>query len=506
MPVLSGGTERVNLGSDYVLVAPGLRGRADRLTAASGAVRSSGDASPILTEKLANAGMTTIADIEIRATTVPTTAAGDLRDTRGDDALLLEVPDLGQQTGQVVLAVDEAGALTWHFPTDAGQIQPPAVRGNAGKKRFVIRRRVAPVPPPETARDRALFGSIGRKLLKVIVYPVTDLLLGAPASAIAEYWEKANRLYGLRLFAPDNYRSPTDKSEPSPLGGTSLSRLAEGPALLFIHGTFSTAHGAFHDLPPEFVKELHNRYGGRMFAFNHYTLAHDPEKNVRWFVDAMRPVTTSKTLDVDIVCHSRGGLVARTLAEGKGAFGIDLDRIRVRRIVFVGVPNQGTLLADPDHMVEMIDRMTTALNAVPPGGFADVLEGILIAVKIIGHGALNGLAGLGSMHPTGPFLKKLNQFGKPDVEYFACAANFEPTDLAIRSLVSRSANVLIDRVFEQAENDLVVPETGVYDKNGSASFPIAAERCLRIPASAGVMHTSMFGHRELVDRLNVWLQ
>ena len=279
--------------------------------------------------------------------------------------------------------------------------------------------------------------------------------------------------------------------------------LRKGRALLFIHGTFSTAHGGFHDLPSQFLAELQQRYGGRVFAFNHFTMSHDPEQNVRWFADAIRPMSAS-ALEFDIVCHSRGGLVARTLAEGKDVFG--LDRTRVHRVAFVGVPNQGTLLADPDHMVEMIDRMTTALNLVPPGGVADIFEGILIGAKIIGHGALNGLVGLHSMNPTGPFLKRLNQGGRQDAQYFAAAANFEPTDPGMRSLVTRSADALVDRVFEQAENDFVVPEVGVYSKNGCDSFPIPMDRCFRIPASAGVMHTSMFGYRELVERLNVWLR
>jgi hypothetical protein len=234
-------------------------------------------------------------------------------------------------------------------------------------------------------------------------------------------------------------------------------------------------------------------------------MAHDPEQNVRWFAEAIRPMSTG-VLDVDVVCHSRGGLVARTLAEGRTLFGLDLGRIRVNRVAFVAVPNRGTLLADPDHMVDMLDRMTNALNLFPPGGIADIFEGILIGVKIIGHGALNGLAGLKSMHPDGVFLKRLNQGGRRDAQYFAIAADFDPANPTIRSLVSHSADKLIDRIFEGAQNDLVVPELGVYEANGCDSFPIADERCLKFPGSAAVTHTTIFGRGELVDRLNAWLQ
>jgi hypothetical protein len=507
MAQLMGGSERVNLGGGYALLAPGLRGRAERLDGGPADLRARTDTTTLLAATLASAGMTSVATIEIEAMPTPVAAPVELRLARGEEALLLEVPDLGPEAGQVVLAINESGALTWHFPLEGGHIQPPSVRGAGDKKRFLIRRRVPPVVAPEPARERALWGALGRKLLKVIVYPITDRLLTAPLAHIAEYWEEANRAYRLRQFSPDNYRSKASAAERDRfmLAASDLDRLVAGRALLFVHGTFSTAHGAFHDLPPEFMSELHQRYGGRVFAFDHFTMSHDPERNVRWFVDAIRRLS-AKPLDLDIVCHSRGGLVARTLAEGKDAFGIDTDQVRTNRIALVAVPNGGTVLTDPDHMVEMIDRFTTALNAFPPGGVADIFEGLLISVKIIGHGALNALVGLQSMHPQSQFLKKLNRGGQPQERYFAVAADYEPNEPSLRSLLAASAVHLVDKVFEDAENDFVVPERGVYEKNGSECFPIGGNRCLRLPASAGVMHTTMFGHPEVVRRLGEWLR
>jgi hypothetical protein len=382
------------------------------------------------------------------------------------------------------------------------------VRGAGQRKRFLIRRDVPSVPPTEDARDRSLVGALGRKLLKVLVYPIGDALLGKPASALAEHWEAAHRAYGLRDFSPANYRLPTNTAEARErlaLTAADLGRLAGGPALLFVHGTFSTAHGAFADLPPTVMDELHRRYQGRVFAFDHHTLSHDPERNVRWLADHVRELAPDARLEVDVVCHSRGGLVARTLDVAPSAFALDAP-LRIRRVAFVGVPNQGTLLAKPDHIVEMLDRLTTGLNLLPPGGVADVLEGILIAVKIVGHGALKGLAGLQAMDPDGPFLERLNQGGRPDAHYFAVAANYEPTDAGLRGLVSRGVDALVDRIFEKSENDLVVPEAGVYGGTGCEGFPIPADRCLRIPGSAGVMHTGMFGHPDVARSLQEWLR
>lgn len=509
MPELRGGNERVELGGGYAVVAPGLRGRVERLDGGASETRAREAATPLLDEALARVEMRGVATVDITATAVPTAdAASDLRDTSGDAALLLEVPDLGPGVGQVVLAVDEAGALTWHFPLDGGEIQPPAVRGAGERKRFLIRRDIPSTPPAGAAGDRSLFGALGRKLLKVIVYPITDAIIGKPARAIAEHWETEHRAYGLRDFSPVNYRQATATAadrDRLALTPEAVGRLAEGRALFFVHGTFSTAQGGFHDIPLELMSALHGRYGGRVFALDHFTLSHDPARNVRWLLDTLRERAPDARLEVDVVCHSRGGLVARTL-DRAAALGLDGDRVRVNRIAFVGVPNQGTLLAQPDHMVEMIDRLTTGLNLLPPGGVADVLDGILIAVKIIGHGALKALDGLRAMDPAGEVLRTLNQGGPSTATYYAVAANYEPTDPGLKGLVSRARDAVVDRIFEGAANDLVVPELGVYDRNGGGGFPIASDRCLQLPDSAGVMHTGMFGHPEVARRLDQWLQ
>src|SRR5208282_3676199 len=128
-------------------------------------------------------------------------------------------------------------------------------------------------------------------------------------------------------------------------------------------------------------------------------LADAPDDNVRWLLAHL----PSSPMQVDIVCHSRGGLVARVLAERNARLGLDASRIDVRRIVFCGVPNGGTALADPDHMVDMIDRFTTALTLFPTGPITETFEALITVVKIVGHGALKGLPGLASMRPKGTF-------------------------------------------------------------------------------------------------------
>jgi pimeloyl-ACP methyl ester carboxylesterase len=497
MARLTGGSARVDLGNGYAVIAPGLRGQADRHVDAAADTRAIGDPTPELNASLSRAGMTPVTTIDLAVTQIPgDVSTTTFRDTRGDGALVLEVPDLGPEAGQVVLMVDEAGALSWHFPQASDQTDAAADRGTGGSKRFYIPNRAAPAPAAQPGH-RSLVGAVGRKLLKVIVYPLTDALVGATASRIAERWESRNRAYGLRGFSPNVYRQPG--GDAVALAPSDMTRLRQGPALLFVHGTFSTAQGAFADIPPAVMNELHQRYGGRMFAFDHFSLSHDPAKNVETLVSQVRALGHRDLLEVDIVCHSRGGLVARTLA-------LEHSLFKVRRIVFVGVPNRGTALAEPDHMVTMIDRLTTVLNLLPSGGLSDALDGILIAVKIIGHGALKGLDGLAAMNPNGAFLRRLNAPGTQSPEYFAIAANYEPTDPGLKALVSGGIDGIADRIFENAPNDLVVPEGGVYSANTSTGFPISGDRLLQIPAAAGVSHTTMFAHPEVANRLVAWLQ
>jgi pimeloyl-ACP methyl ester carboxylesterase len=400
----------------------------------------------------------------------------------------------------VILSIDEQGAMAWHLP--APQTPKPAGeerRGRAQQRFLIPTKRVVPPAPPAADTDarRSIFGAVARKLLKVLVYPITDPILGAIGAKFAEMWEGKNRPYGLRTFTPENYKDPAGAA----LAPADFTRLAQGRALLFIHGTFSTAHGAFFGLCDNVMTDLHARYHGRIFAFNHFTLSHDPRRNAKWFLDQL---PADCNLEVDIVCHSRGGLVARSIAErGEGA---SASPVTVKRVVFAGVPNAGTLLADKDHMVQMIDRLTTVTNLFPTGPITEFLEGLITAVKVLGHAGLGGLPGLASMDPRGDFIKRINGSAAVDVVAYAIAADYEPTDAALQSLIlAKVADAIVDRIFEKAANDLVVPQLGVFDKNGGMGFPIPPSQVLKIDKGEGVMHTTLFGHKPTCDKILEWL-
>lgn len=469
---------RTPLTRGYAISAPGLMGAVGVFASSqvTGQTRSSTPRVRELDAAFANAGVREAATIalDVRAVGAPATAPV-LRSATGADALQLEVPDLGAERAQVVLAIDEEGALSWHFPL-------------TNTRRFLIPRDL-PQPTGGDAQQRSIVGAVGRKLLKVLVYPVTDPILGPITELFAHNWEEHYRPYSVRRFAADNFASSNIPS----LSPDDWQKLASGRTLLFMHGVFTTSHASFGALPAELVAELNQRYGDRVIAFDSFTLSEEPGENASRFLNL---VPEGLKLELDIVCHGRGGLIARELAV-RSSF--------VKRVVFVGAPNAGTALADPDNLVAMIDRLSSALVLLPAGPISETMESILTAVKVIAHGATVGLRGLAAMRPEGQFLRDLNSAKSENADYYAITSDFEPREHKLANLIKHQlADAVVDRVFKNAANDLVVPTASVYDLK-SSGFPIPAERILRFDSRAGVTHATYFGAQETAQALNNWL-
>ncbi len=444
--------------------------------------------------------------IEIEAQEVRPPGGVDVRSADGSEGLVVEVPDLGELRAQVLLMSDESGVLSWHYPehvtrvgsSDSPSTPRPPTRGAGGTVRFAVPRRVATAPPAGGAEsspaDRSLVTWVGKKILSVFVYPVLDELIGKGALYLAERWEAANRPLRLRIFDADAYSSPV-RREPD---GAAWQRLTSGRALLFLHGTFSTSHGSFGGLPVATMKALSAAYDGRVIALDHPSLSVDPVTNTGAFVEQVR--AAGARLDVDIIGHSRGGLVARALQDLRG------DPVSVRRTVFIGTPNGGTPLADPKHMGACVDRMTALLNLIPPGPWTailDALEGILEVVKILGMGALGGLPGLPSMDPGGEFLPRLGSTAPERDRLYAVDADFEPTGSL--AALWRLPDAAVDRVFGNRHNDGVVPSDGVGTARGRGGFVVDKDRSLHFAGGDGVWHCSYFAEPRRSSALLGWL-
>jgi pimeloyl-ACP methyl ester carboxylesterase len=270
--------------------------------------------------------------------------------------------------------------------------------------------------------------------------------------------------------------------------------------LLFIHGTTAQSNTAFDQLPAATLTELGRRYGGRVFALDHFTISVTPHDNIRWLAEQLTALGGGSPLTLDIVSHSRGGLVARVLAERAADIGL-AGRVTVRNLVMVAAPNAGTALADKAHLSQLMDRVTDLAQFIPDAGVTDVVGLVLSILKQLTVGAFGGLEGIMAMDPAGEYLKAFNTTPGSTATYRAIASNYQPVRGASLARIARNAGT--DFVFKKADNDLVVPTDGVFQLDGVAGFPIADP--LVFPAEAGVDHSSYFTRPEVSAKLLEWL-
>jgi hypothetical protein len=477
------------------LTTPGLAGTAESFVPRPGGTRGTDMQAAEMTTAALDAALSEEhlqpqETLEIRGTAEIRVNASTRSTGYGEPAIVAEVPDAGEDWGQVLLYTDEAGVTTWNFPVD-DQNRVSTARG-AATRTYVIRRYVA--EPPAQAPTRGLIGAVGTKVLKVLAFPLIDPVAGKVGDYFAGRWEQAKRPYRIRTFTPDDYASP-DAAE---LDAPSWSRLSGGRALLMVHGTFSRAHTAFGSLPKGFVEELHRHYQGRVFAFDHFTVSEDPRENVDWL---LRQIPDGTSLELDVICHSRGGLVSRVLAERQAELSLGARSLAIDKVVFVGAPNAGTVLTDTKHLSDLIDSYTNILNFFPDNGVTDVLQAVIAVMKQLAVGAVKGMRGLESMLPGGQFLRDwLNRGAQGTELYYAIASNYEPTQ---PGLAAWAKDRLMDRVFDHAQNDLVVPTLGVYEENGSDLFPIADR--LVFPPESGIQHGGYFPDPATQEQIRGWL-
>lgn len=476
---------------DVVLITPGLVGEAEVHPPSSPGMRAAEDATDQLQGALAGAGLGEQLTVQITGQT-ELDGNGGSRAGGGGDEVVVEVPGPGEGNGQVLLYAAEDGSLTWHYP-DSFAPQEAPTRG--GERRTYRVPRAVVAPESAEGSSRGLLGAVGSKLLKVLVFPLVEPALGRAANHFASRWEARHRPALVRWFGPDNHLEATTTA--ASLTPEDWARLAGGPTLMLVHGTFSTARGGFGALPAATLQVLHRRYQGRVVAWEHPSVSLTPRENVRWLGEQLGEV---RGLTLDVVTHSRGGLVGRALAERGAELGLD-GRAAVRTLVMVAPPNAGTRLADPRHLGTLLDRMTNLVQFIPSAGVGDVLGTVLEVVKQVAVGAFGGLQGIMAMDPGGEDLADFNRSPGTDAAYRVITAEFEPPRGSSLGRIARDAGT--DLVFGKEANDLVVPTQGAWDLPGTTGFPVA-ER-LVLEAALGVDHATFFGREEVGARLLDWL-
>lgn len=455
-------------------------------------LRAAGDTSEAFADALDRAEMTTEHVVELEASELPGAPTSDGTRAPGDPAAAIEldVPDVSEGFELAVVSVDPRGVTTWSFsprPEPAGA----AVRGPGAVRTFVIKRTATPPPEATESADRSIFGTVGKQVLKVVSFPV-GRVLGRVVNNYLEDWEATHQGYGIRPFTKGDFRVAVPYFD-----GTSApwQKLAEGRVLLFVHGTFSRSNGAFGQLPDDAFATLQERYGDRVIAFDHTSISASPIENMDWFIEH---VPDGLTLDVDIICHSRGGLVARALAERTDAYP-GSRQIRVHRTVLVGAVNQGTILADVENWTKLVDTMSTALNLVGVV-VSDTVDLVLAFVRQIAVSGYEELRGLSAMVPTGKFLRDFNARPRGSNEYLAIASNFEPTDPALKAYFR---DYVTDQIMG-SPNDGMVRIDSVVGSDIPGQFATVKDQFV-LGEEDGIEHARYFGNPRVAARLVEWL-
>jgi hypothetical protein len=294
--------------------------------------------------------------------------------------------------------------------------------------------------------------------------------------------------------------------------------------LLIVHGTFSKGDALVEGLNStadgaKFLVDASRHYD-QVLSFEHPTLSVSPILNA---LDLARALAGT-TAPIDVVCHSRGGLVVRWWLEVLKA-----PQTTARRVVFVGSPLQGTSLASPMRLRTALNLMTNVLVGMQAAGqlaslavpLFGVVAGLMKLISSVTGAAakapvvdaavamIPGLAaqsrrGLaGQQQILGSFELDRLSAGVSQLPggYFAVKCNFEPTDPAwafwkhFMRPGERLADLGADLVFPEA-NDLVV-DTASMDALSDLVKVAGPNAVLDLGTSGVVHHLNYFAQQEV---------
>lgn len=378
---------------------------------------------------------------------------------------------------------DDDGLLRWVY-------QPPPLQRARGR---------APRAARASLGGLAGAAALGRALLRL---DVDDIGPNQVSLALAALDDGLSGPTALQQWQPD----PADAGG---RWGPATPGPRTGRCLLLVHGTFSSNAMWLQQLagtPPgrALLARWVAAYPGGVLAFNHPTLSVGPWLNA---LD-LHALLAGTTGDIDIVCHSRGGLVVAWL--------LRLAVLPVRRVCFVGSPLHGTSLASPHRLRVALDMLANMANALQLAGMAasavfPLAAGAAGLAKALGKtlqlgarlpiadAAVALVPGLASQQRTTNNAETARLFAQAwqvQPQYAMVTSNFEPNGAdpawkfwtRLRNPALQAANLAADALFP-GDNDLVVDTASMTELGALAPGPHAL---LALGTNNRVFHTNYF--------------
>ncbi len=412
----------------------------------------------------------------------------------GSDDAHVELEATPEPGEGLLLMVRNGDVVQWFVPVNAGAAAPgntPDVVGLAAEPAAAPLRFHVPQSAltsmvgvsPAGFSASSFAGAVMRFFrFKLVTDIVQDLIDGAVERIIA--WiarevEAKAKTEAFRLFDPEHN---------FPVLGD-LSAL-QGKTLLLTHGIFSSTTGAFaafgtpgHPL----LTYLRTKYAN-IIGWDHYTVSKTPLENANDILTRL-----PDNLDVDMICHSRGGLVTRAMFEDNSLHALAKQKIQsVGTAIFVAGANQGSQLARFENVNRLLN-IYSAIGSIPLLGQAGVVLRVIVGLlRVLAHGAVK-LPSILALNPdpaVNTFLAGLNGPTMTNIRQLVVLhANYDATQGLLKEYLDWNVN----QIFGTA-NDMVVPFTGaeVFDQ----WLPVANVNNYRFGSSSTaqsvVMHTNFF--------------
>ena len=427
-----------------------------------------------------------------------------------------------------VILFEQDGILSWKYPdqTEAGSNKRHA-EASVINLPTVLTFTLTSATTGEGGGTRNILGKIWGAGFNVLKVYILKFAASKTVSIARDLLEK-NITTGL-IHIPS-----ADLNEWRPIEGLANLHLPEdrdARLLLFVHGTFSSSVGAFGALAgtpwgQSFLSAAFENYDA-VIGFDHHSLNRDPLVNAEELL-AYFEQYQGWPLAVDIITHSRGGLVVRSLTE-KLLPQLSSPILTVDKVIFVGSTNGGTLLAEPSNWESLIDLYTNLImgtsrvigmispqTAVVSEIISDVLQNIGRFVKYCAMATITDrlLPGLSAMEPNGVFIKDINllqdhQPGADQSYYCVISSEFKPSitgdkpkELPKRLLGWLGSNFM-EQLMKEA-NDLVVNtrSMGMIDME----YGQFVKERFDFGINSEVYHTNYFTRPEVANALTRWLQ